>query len=114
MRARAQEGAADELPIWIADVEAAGLGEKGPAAHALEVAPERPRAAEERHVIGMLVIGEADDPREAAGRAEGMPAHKSIETEDRRAARGEPVCGRAAVGTESRDDDVCVHVSRKS
>ena len=67
MRARALERAGHELPLRFARIEATGLGEELVAALALEIAPERPRATEKGHVVRMLVIGEADDPREAAG-----------------------------------------------
>ena len=106
MRPRALERTRDQLAVRIAGVEPAGLGEKRLAALALEVAPQSPRTAEERDVVGMLVIGEADDPREPAGRAERVAARESIEPEDRRAARGEPIGSRTAVSPESSDDHI--------
>src|SRR5205814_6587014 len=97
MRPCALERTRDQLAVRISGVEPAGLGEKRLAALAFEVAPQGPRAAQERDVIRMLVIREPDDPREAAGRAERVTARESIEPEDRRAARSEPISGRAAV-----------------
>jgi hypothetical protein len=104
--ARALQRAGDELAVRIAGVEPAGLGEELLAALAFELAPQRPRAAEERDVVGVLVIGEANDPRESARRSESVSPREAIEAEDRRATRGEPVCGRAAVSSEPRDDDI--------
>ena len=106
MRPRALERTRDQLAVRIAGVEPAGLGEKRLAALAFEVAPQSPRTAEERDVIRMLVIGEPDDPREAAGRAKRVATRESIEPEDGRAARGETVGGRAAVSPESSDDHI--------
>ena len=64
--ARALECARHQLAVRRAGVEPAGLGEQLLAAGALELAPQGPRTAEKRDVIGMLVVGEPDDPREAA------------------------------------------------
>src|SRR5207302_10120022 len=79
--ARALECARDQLPIRRAGVEPACLGEQLLAAGALELAPQGPRTAEKRDVIGMLVVGEPDDPREAARRTKGVPAREAIEAE---------------------------------
>src|SRR3989442_884864 len=109
MTARALERAGDELTVGRPGVQATGLGQKMLAAHTLQLAPELPRAAEQRHVVGVLVIGEPDDPRKAAGGAEGVAACDPVEAEHRRPARRERVSGRAAVGAEPRHDDVRVH-----
>src|SRR5207249_9156835 len=65
--ARALECARDQLAVRRAGVEPAGLGEQLLAAGALERAPQGPRTAEKRDVIGVLVIGETDDAGETAG-----------------------------------------------
>src|SRR5438067_7011825 len=106
MRPCALERTRDQLAVRISRVETARLGEKRLAALAFEIAPQSPGPAEERNVIRVLVVGEPDDPREATGRAERVTARESIEPEDRRAARGEPISGRAAVCAESSDDHV--------
>src|SRR5207249_3928861 len=102
--ASALERARDELARRRAGVEPAGLGEELLSARALELTPQVPRTAKERDVVRMLVVGEPDDPRQAARRAERVPAREAIEAEDRGGARREVVRGRATVRSEPRDD----------
>src|SRR5207237_10097473 len=76
---------------------------------AFELAPALPRATQERHVVGVLVIRRADDPRAPARRAERVTARETIEAEDVRAALAERVGGRAHAGAATRPDDVRPH-----
>ena len=109
MRARARERSAHQLAGGRARVEAAGLRQEGLAARALELAPEVPRAAEQRNVVRVLVVREPDDPREPAGGAERVSARETLEAEHRRAALRQVIGGRAAVRAKPRDDDVDRH-----
>src|SRR5207253_7441039 len=109
MRARARERAGDELSVGATRVQAAGLREEPLAPLGFELAPEIPRAAKQRDVIGMLVIREPDDPREAARGTKGMAAVEPIETEHGGPAFREVVRGRAPVRAQARDDDVRSH-----
>ncbi len=106
MRAGALERAADELAVGPSEEEAAGLREECLAGFALELAPEIPGAAEERDVVGVLVVREPDDAREAARRAERVAARELLEAEHARAAPREVICGRAPVRAEADDDRV--------
>ena len=76
----------------------AGLG--------LELAPELVRAAEERHVVGVLEVGEADDPCEAVRGAALVKEVEALEPEDAPAASREVVEGGAPHAADSDDDGV--------
>src|SRR5438105_8989418 len=106
---RAIERARDELAVRRPRVEPACLRQKALAARPFELAPELPRAAQQWLVVGMLVIGEPNDPGEATRRAERVAARETINAQHRRAARRERVSSRATVRAEPGDDDVRVH-----
>jgi hypothetical protein len=111
---RTRERAGHEVALWRPHVQAAGLREKRLSALALELPPEVPRALEEGHVAGVLVIGEADDPRQPAERCERVPASEAIESEDAVPTLREVICRRAAVRAEPRDDRVVHRLAHRA
>ncbi len=54
----------------------------------------------------MLVIGEADDPRQAPARSERVPARETVESEHVQPTFGEVVGGGASVRPQTDDDRV--------
>src|SRR5207245_5776715 len=64
--ARAIERARDKPAVRRPRIEATGFGQKVLTARSLELALELPGAAQQRYVVGVLVIREPDDPGEAA------------------------------------------------
>src|SRR5205814_10078831 len=72
--ARARESARNERAVRPPGVEATGPGEQPLAALRLELAPQGPCAAQQRNVVGVLVVREPDDPRQTARRAERVAA----------------------------------------
>ena len=72
----------------------------------LELAPELVRAAEERHVVGMLEVREADDPGEPVRGAALVKQVEALESEDAPAATREVVERCAPHPADSDDDDV--------
>ena len=101
---RAAERAGDQRTLARAGVEAAGLAEQLLTGRGLELAPERPGPAQEREVVGMLVVREADDTSTTAGGAQGVAARKGFEAEDLLAPPGEMRGRGAPVGAEADDD----------
>src|SRR5688500_10384668 len=81
VRARTRDCPRYELTVWPSHVQATGLREQGRTALALELAPEVPRAFEQRDVARVLVVGEPDDPREPAERRGRVSAREAIEAE---------------------------------
>ena len=100
--ARAEHAVEDPLAALddSGDVEEllAGLG--------LELAPQLVRTAKERHVVGVLEVREADDPREPMRRAVLVEQVETLEPEHALAAPGEVVERRAPHSADSDDDDV--------
>jgi hypothetical protein len=72
----------------------------------LQLAPELVRAAQERHVVGVLEVPEPDDPRDAVGRAELVRDVEALEPEHAPAAPREVVGGRASHPADADDDHV--------
>ena len=72
----------------------------------LELAPQLVRAAEQRHVVGVLEVREPDDPREPVRGALLVEQVEALEPEDALAAAGEVVERRAPHSADSDDDDV--------
>ena len=72
----------------------------------LELAPELVRAPEQGHVVRVLEVREADDPREAVGRALVVEDVEALEPEHALSAAGEVVERRASHPADSDDDDV--------
>ena len=72
----------------------------------LELAPELVRAPQQRHVVGMLEVREADDPREPVRRAVLVQEVEALEPEHALPAAGEVVERRAPHPADSDDDDV--------
>ena len=72
----------------------------------LDPGPQLPRRPEHGHVVGVLEVGEADDARQAAARAELMGAAERLDTQHARAARRQLVRGGAAHRAQSDDDRV--------
>src|SRR5258708_3529774 len=113
MLASAAERAPNELAVARSGVHAAGLPEQVLAGRRLELAPERPRALQQRDVIRVLVVSEPDNAGEPGRRAVGVPARERLEADDLRATPRE-VRGRcAAVRAEADHDDVG-HAGRQS
>ena len=103
---RGPQRSRDELAVGRAEVHAAGLHQERLAGLALELAPEVPGPAEQRDVVRVLVIGEADDPREPAARSQRVPARETVESQHVLATFCEVVRGRAPVGAQTDDDRV--------
>src|SRR5437867_9016636 len=91
----ARERSRHELAVRRTHVQAAGLREQRLSAVALELAPQLPGALEQRHIAWVFVVGEPDDPRQAAERRERVAAREAIESEDSLSALRE-VIGRGA------------------
>ena len=72
----------------------------------LELAPQLVRAAEERHVVGVLEVREPDDPRQPVRGALLVEQVETLEPEDALAAAGEVVERSAPHSADSDDDDV--------
>ena len=77
----------------------------------LELAPQLVRAAEERHVVGVLEVREADDPRQPVRGALLVEEVEALEPEHALAAAGE-VVERSAPHTADPDDDDVVPLHR--
>ena len=76
----------------------AGLG--------LELAPQLVGAPQQRHVVGVLEVGEPDDPRQPVRRAVLVEQVEALEPEDALSAPGEVVERGASHPADSDDDDV--------
>ena len=102
LRARAEDAVENALATLDdpGDVQEllAGLG--------FELAPQLVRATKERHVVGVLEVGESDDPRETMRRAVLVKEVEPLEPEDALAAAGKVVEGSASHPADSDDDDV--------
>ena len=102
LRARTQDTFEDPLaalddPGYVQELFA-GLG--------LELAPELVRPAQKRHVVGMLEVRQADDPREAMRRAVLVQQVEALEAEDALPAPREMVERRAPHPPDPDDDHV--------
>ena len=76
----------------------AGLG--------LELAPQLVGSPEQRHVVGVLEVGEPDDPRQAVRRAVLVEQVEALEPEDALSAPGEVIERGASHPADSDHDDV--------
>src|SRR5690606_37033678 len=72
----------------------------------LRLAPQAIGVAQQRHVVGMLEIGEADDAVDAVGRAHAMADVEALEPEHALAAPREMICRGAPHAAHADDDDV--------
>ena len=72
----------------------------------LELAPQLVRAAQERHVVGVLEVREPDDACQSVRRAVLVEQVETLETEHVLAAASEVVERRAPHSADSDDDDV--------
>jgi len=104
--------ARDEPAAGRAETQAGALGQQVPAGALLQVVPALVGAADQRHVVGVLVVREPDDPRQTARRSERVAARKALESEHGRTTLREMKSGAAAVRAEARDDDVRVHAGK--
>src|SRR5688572_6616866 len=103
---RAAQAAAHHVAVRRADHQPTGHLEEMAAGIALELPPELVRAPEQRHVCGILEVGEANDARTAVTGSMRMPRLKLLEPEDPLAARGDMRCGGAAHAAEPDDDHI--------
>ena len=102
------EGAGDEFVVSGGEIEAAGDVEEGLFGFVFEVFPEFVGAAEEGDVVGVFVVGEADEAGLAVGGAEGVGDVELFEAEDGEFTFGEVEGGGGAHGAEAEDDRVVV------
>src|SRR6476659_1102652 len=71
-----------------------------------ELAPQLVGSLEQRHVVGMLEVGEPDDPRQAVRRAMLMKQVEALESERALSAPGEVIERGASHPADSDHDDV--------
>ena len=90
----------------VAALDDSGDAQELLAGFGLELAPQLVRAAKERHVVGVLEVREADDPRQPVRRALLVEQVEPLEPEDALAAAGEVVERSAPHSADSDDDDV--------
>ena len=113
VRSRAGERSRHELAVGRPHIQTAGLREQRLSTVALELAPQLPRALEERHVARMFVVREPDDARQAAERRERLAAREAIESENALPALREAIRRGAAVGAETGNDRVVQRLAHR-
>ena len=81
---------------------------------ALELAPELVCASQQRDVVGMLEVGEPDDPGEPVRGALLVRHVETLEPEDALAAPGKVIQRRAAHASDPDDDNVVALAHRRT
>ncbi len=99
-------GLEDALEDVLATLDDAGDVQELLVRLGLELAPELVGAPEQRHVVGMLEVREADDPRQPVRRAVLVQEVEPLEPEHALPPAGEVVERRAPHPTDSDDHDV--------
>ena len=100
------ERALEDRTVLGARIHAAGDVKETLAGEAFELAPQLVRAPQERHVRGMLPIGEPDDAGEPVGGAVLMHEVEALEAEHPQAPAGEMEQRRAAHPSETQHDHI--------
>ena len=105
------KSAANHRALSQSRVDAAGDDEKPLTGNGLELAPQRVRPPQQRHVIRMFRISEPDDPAASVRRTELVSNAELLEAKDTRTAAGEMEQRCAAHPAQADDDRVVAHVS---
>jgi hypothetical protein len=108
------ERSTDERPRRGADLERAGEMQELRAGKPPELAPELVAAPKQRHVPGILVVGEPDDPRVPVHRAAGVGDVELLDPQHPPTAAREVVEGSAPHGADPDNDRVVGPAGRHS